>query len=156
VARQLLTTAALRQHVSAVQHMTLLVVIRQHADAAAVCSTLKELVAPASRPDVWWHDGLQIPREICYHSVAPYRELRSVCVRAVCALPAAAQLSADMLQQLLLAAVQIYTGTGCMRRSACSASAQLSSGGADLPSKLQAGWASLCNSHLQATSSKSY
>jgi hypothetical protein len=52
-ARKLLTTAALRQHFSTVQHVAGLAVMRRHADAATLQSVLMDLVTRASTRDVW-------------------------------------------------------------------------------------------------------
>jgi hypothetical protein len=106
VVHKLLTTAALRQHVSAVQHMAGLAVMRQHADAAALQSCLQELLAPLSLlyGGSIWHDYFPYS-----NGTAPqhkYNQLqRSVCVRAACTMPAAALLGTDAVLQLLLAAV---------------------------------------------------
>jgi hypothetical protein len=117
-ARKLLTTAALRQHFSTVQHVAGLAVMRRHADAATLQSVLMDLVTRASTRDVWLNgdddDGeLQSLTDAHY---AQYDIQRSLCVGAVCAMPAAAQLGADRLAQVLLAGVQSREAKNCIRR----------------------------------------
>jgi hypothetical protein len=51
VARKLLTTVALRKHVSAVQHMAGLAVMQQHVDATALQCCLQQLIVGSI-----WHD----------------------------------------------------------------------------------------------------
>jgi hypothetical protein len=135
VARKLLTTAALRQHVSAVHHMSGLAVMQQHADAPTVHSVLVNLVAPANSPHAWCddvncfaHDSQAGDEDNCPADDSQGYILRSICILAVCAMPAAAQLSADRLAQLLLAAVQSRAALqGINRLCRLPAARQLSS-----------------------------
>jgi hypothetical protein len=114
VARKLLTTAVLRQHVSAVQHMAGLAVMQQHADAAVLQSCLQELIVPSSlvvvnsawRDDLYsaWRYGLYSRETALQHQYGQLQ--RSVYVCAACAMPAAALLGTDAVTQLLLAGVR--------------------------------------------------
>jgi hypothetical protein len=106
VARKLLTTAALRQHVSAVQHMAGLAVVQQHIDATALQSCLQELLAPSSLQDAHsaWRNYLWASTVASQYKEE--RIQRSICVHAACAMPAAALLGTDAVTQLLLASMQ--------------------------------------------------
>jgi hypothetical protein len=117
VACKLLTTAALRQHVSAVQHMAGLAVMQQHADAAVLQALLQELIAPASLPyadSVW--DSHHLPKGLPAAQQQHSSLQRSLCIHAICAMPAAGRLGSDAVAQLLLAAVRSRAQIICIGR----------------------------------------
>jgi hypothetical protein len=122
VVRQLLVTAATRQHDSAVQKMASLEVVKQHVDAPALHRTLQELLVRQRAP-VRWH--------LIFGHVSNVSQLRNtsqLSIEAVCALPAAAQLGSDAVAQLLLVSLQEHAADQCFHSfSTLTAAAQINS-----------------------------
>jgi hypothetical protein len=114
VVRGLLVTAATRQHVSAVHIMTLLEVVKQHADAPTLHRALQELIAPHSVHFLWQSVRVSLWEYMAQASNLRSNDQRVLCIMAVCALPAAAQLGSDVVMQLLLVALQAQADDQCI------------------------------------------
>jgi hypothetical protein len=126
VVRGLLLTAATRAHDSAVLKMASLEVVKQHVEAPTLHRILQELVVRQGASGVQFLMPDLKLGHIVY--VSQLRSSNQLCIEAVCALPAAAQLGSNAAAQLLLVALQADAHVQCIHSlSKLTAAAQINS-----------------------------